>query len=128
MAFINQSGKDPRRGIEKGLKGCQDRLLDVLGPLTKIFDMCEAAHSNNTGIDVAEMRQWVQRAICLLGNLNTALCIERRKSILFKIDPKLADLASKELGECSDGLLFGDDFVKDMSRYVSTFSSLEKAQ
>lgn len=90
--------------------------------------MCEEAHSNNTGIDVAELRQWAQRALCLLGNAKTALSVERRKSILFKIDPKLADLADKEMGERCDGPLFGDDFVKDMSRFVGTYSSLEKAQ
>lgn len=37
LPFINKSGKDPRRGLEKGLKGCQDRLLHILGPLTKMF-------------------------------------------------------------------------------------------
>lgn len=35
LTFLNKLGRDPRRGLDKGLKCCQDRLLDVFGPLTK---------------------------------------------------------------------------------------------
>lgn len=39
LTFLNKSGREPRRGLDKGWKGCQDRLLDVSGPLTKRFDV-----------------------------------------------------------------------------------------
>ncbi|CAH2252658.1 Hypothetical predicted protein [Pelobates cultripes] len=74
------------------------------------------------------MRGWIQWAICLIGNANTALATERRKAILMKIEPKLLNLAISEPGTQPKGLLFGDDFVKDLGKYVSIFTALDKAQ
>ncbi|KAJ1127428.1 hypothetical protein NDU88_005830 [Pleurodeles waltl] len=64
----------------------------------------------------------------MLGNANTQLSIERRKSLLLKIDPKLASLASKDEGPSAKGQLFGDSFIKELGKYVSTFATLAKAQ
>lgn len=56
ISFLNKSERDPRRGLDKGLKDCQDRLLDVFGPLTKMFDLCEEANLQVTAVDVLEFR------------------------------------------------------------------------
>ncbi|KAJ1186556.1 hypothetical protein NDU88_003337 [Pleurodeles waltl] len=73
------------------------------------------------------LSNWAQRAICMLGNANPYISLERRKSLLLKIDPKLSSLATKEEAPDADGLLFGDSFIKEMSSYVSAFTSLDKA-
>ncbi|XP_069073607.1 uncharacterized protein [Pleurodeles waltl] len=39
---------------------------------------------------------------------------ERRKGLLLKLDPKLANLAPKDPGAKADGLLFGDNFIKEL--------------
>ncbi|XP_040272256.1 uncharacterized protein LOC120988684 [Bufo bufo] len=128
VQFLAKSGWNPRRGLESALKACQDKLLDVFGPLTKIFEMAEIAREANTPIDPEELRGWAQRAICIAGNANSSLSIERRKAILFKIEPKLVNLALTEAAGEAQGLLFGEPFIKDMGRFVGAFTALDKAQ
>ncbi|KAJ1163213.1 hypothetical protein NDU88_003676 [Pleurodeles waltl] len=55
ITFFTKFGKDPRKGVDKAWSTCQDKLLDVVGPLTRIFDLAEAAHLNNCTIDPVEL-------------------------------------------------------------------------
>ncbi|XP_044127310.1 uncharacterized protein LOC122921396 [Bufo gargarizans] len=126
--FLAKTGWNAKKGLDSALRSCQDKLLDVFGPLTRILEMAEAARIEGSPVDPVELRGWAQRAICLAGNANTAVAIERRKAILFKIDPKLANLALTEAGKDAQGLLFGESFIKDMGRFVGTFTALDKAQ
>ncbi|KAJ1178338.1 hypothetical protein NDU88_003584 [Pleurodeles waltl] len=121
VAFITKNSKDPRKGLDKGLKSCQVRLVDLNGHITKMLELAEKAYLNEASVDPKKLRQW---AHCLLGNANTALSNGRRKSIFLRIDPKFKDLASKEGGPSTQGHLFGDDFIKDMTKYVGVFSSI----
>ncbi|XP_040298690.1 uncharacterized protein LOC121009547 [Bufo bufo] len=126
--FLTKSGWNPRKGLESALRSCQDKLLDIFGPLAKIFDLAEAAKAEDRQVEPLELREWVQRAICIAGNVNTSLAIERRKAILFKIEPKLSNLALTEAGKEAQGLLFGESFIKDLGRFVGAFTALDKAQ
>ncbi|XP_044130591.1 uncharacterized protein LOC122923810 [Bufo gargarizans] len=126
--FLAKTGWNPRKGLDSALKSCQDKLLDIFGPLAKIFEMAESARVDGSPVDPEELTGWIQRAICIAGSTNSSLAIERRKAILFKIDPKLANLALTEAGKDAQGLLFGDSFIKDLSRYVGAFTVLDKAQ
>ncbi|XP_040276167.1 uncharacterized protein LOC120991412 [Bufo bufo] len=126
--FLAKSGWNPRRGLESALRSCQDKLLDIFGPLAKLFDLAETAKAEDKQVDPLELREWVQRAICIAGNVNTSLAIERRKAILFKIEPKLSNLALTEAGKEAHGLLFGEPFIKDLGRFVGAFTALDKAQ
>ncbi|KAJ1131598.1 hypothetical protein NDU88_009933 [Pleurodeles waltl] len=54
LAFIGKGGRDPRKGLDKGLRLYQDRLMDQTGPLTKIFDIAEEAHLNKECVNVEE--------------------------------------------------------------------------
>ncbi|KAJ1105976.1 hypothetical protein NDU88_003379 [Pleurodeles waltl] len=51
-------GKDPRKGVDKAWASCQDKLLDVLGPFTRIFDIAEAARIYGSFIDPEELTLW----------------------------------------------------------------------
>ncbi|XP_044129979.1 uncharacterized protein LOC122923262 [Bufo gargarizans] len=126
--FLAKTGWNPRKGLDSAIRSCQDKLLDIFGPLAKIFEMAESARADGSPIDPEELTGWIQRAICIAGSTNSSLAIERRKAILFKIDPKLANLALTESGRDAQGLLFGDSFIKDLSRYVGAFTALDKAQ
>ncbi|XP_078503618.1 uncharacterized protein LOC144762330 [Lissotriton helveticus] len=128
LTFFSKFGKDPRKGVDKAWSTCQDKLLDVVGPLARVLDMAETARLEGSDLDPEEISLWLQRSFCLLGNANAAIIHERRKGLLIKLDPKLANLASQDPGVKADRLLFGDSLVKDLSRYVSTFASLDKAQ
>ncbi|CAH2313192.1 tRNA-splicing endonuclease subunit Sen2 [Pelobates cultripes] len=92
-------------------------VLNSLGPSAKIFDMVEATLSDGTPVDLLAIREWAQHSICLIGNSNAALSTERRKAILMKIDPKLINMAISEPGPQAKGLLFRDNFVKELGTY-----------
>ncbi|XP_078506931.1 uncharacterized protein LOC144767311 [Lissotriton helveticus] len=126
--FMRKFSKDPKKGLDRAWKGCKNKLLDVSGPLTKILDTAVTAKDKGVPHDSSEIMEWAQRALCFLGNANMALSTERRRSFLMRIDPQLAEMATTEPGSLANGMLFGDDFVKKMGKYVATFSALVKAQ
>lgn len=126
--FLKKFSKDPKKGLDKAWRGFQDKVLHVCGPLTKILDTAVQAKDSQTPLDATEVLKWVQRALCFLGNANCAVSTERQRSFLMRIDPQLAEMASMEAGIMANGLLFGDKFVKDLGKCVSTFSALDKVQ
>ncbi|XP_078533318.1 uncharacterized protein LOC144819222 [Lissotriton helveticus] len=127
-AFFAKFMKDPRRGIDRSWRSCQDKLLDVVGPVTQIIQLAERAKESGTAMSTEVVAGWAQRALCFLGNANCALAAERRRSLLIKIDPKLGDLATSEAGPIAQGKLFGEPFIKELNKFVTTFSALDRAQ
>ncbi|XP_078506464.1 LOW QUALITY PROTEIN: uncharacterized protein LOC144765813 [Lissotriton helveticus] len=125
--FFAKYMKDPKKVIDRSWRACQDKLLDVVGPLTKIIELAERSQESGQPLPTDDVAGWAQRAMCLLGNANCALSAERRRSLLLKIDPKLGELSS-EAGSVVQGTLFGDPFVKELGKFVATFSALDKAQ
>lgn len=100
----------------------------MLGPLTCILDMAEEARSKNIRVNVDLLRCWAQCAICMLGNVNASLITERRKVVLMRINPKLADMSTREDMGDPKGLSCGESFAKSLRKYVSTFTAFSKAQ
>ncbi|KAJ1176494.1 hypothetical protein NDU88_001772 [Pleurodeles waltl] len=43
VLFFSKYGKDPKKGVDRAWSVCQDRLLDLVGPLTRILDLAEEA-------------------------------------------------------------------------------------
>ncbi|KAJ1099752.1 hypothetical protein NDU88_004850 [Pleurodeles waltl] len=68
LTFFTRYGKDPRKGVDKAWATCQDKLLDIVGPLTRIFDMAESARLDQVAIDPEELSLWAQRAERRLRN------------------------------------------------------------
>ncbi|KAM4748917.1 uncharacterized protein WCC33_006326 [Rhinophrynus dorsalis] len=126
--FLGKTGWKPKKGLDYSLHNCQDKILDILVPCTKISEIVEASASGGGCIDPLSVRGWIQRAICLLGNVNTALATERSIAILLRIEPKLINLATSEPGPQAKGLLFKDNFVKELGAFIHTFTALGKAQ
>ncbi|XP_056389773.1 uncharacterized protein LOC130283973 [Hyla sarda] len=128
MKYLMKSGKFPKKGIERSFKTIQERILDLMGPLTKILNLSEQAASTDQPVDTRQLRGWAQRAICLAGTANTTCSTERRRSILMRLDPQLSHLAETESGPAAAGMLFGDNLMKDINRFVGLFTGLDKAQ
>ncbi|XP_040178560.1 LOW QUALITY PROTEIN: uncharacterized protein LOC120912608 [Rana temporaria] len=126
--YLLKTGKFPKKGIDRSFKNIQDRVLDLFGPLTKILNLAEQAANTGQTVDLTQLRGWAQRAICLTGSANTACSVERRRSILMRLDPQLAHLAESEPGPAAEGMLFGDTLVRDINKFVGMFNSLDKAQ
>ena len=81
VTYMGKYSRDPRKGLDRSLKACQDKLLDMSGPLAKILEMGYEAKASGAPLDPDILVGWAQRSICLLGNPNCALSAERRKSI-----------------------------------------------
>ncbi|XP_069059232.1 uncharacterized protein [Pleurodeles waltl] len=128
ITFFSKFGKDPRKGVDRAWSVCQDKVLDIVGLLARIFDMVELSRLNNDSIDPEELSLWIQQTFCLLGNANSAMIHKRQKGLLLKLGPKLANFAAMDPGPKADGLLFGDSFIKELIRYVTTFASFDKVQ
>ncbi|KAJ1139051.1 hypothetical protein NDU88_005428 [Pleurodeles waltl] len=126
--FLRKFAKDPKKGLDHAWRGCQDKLLDLSGPLMKILDLAIQCKETNSPLNPEVVLEWAQWAICLLGNVSCATSRERRRSFLIHLDPKLAELATNEAGSLASGMLFGDKFVKDLGKYVGTFTALDKDQ
>ncbi|KAJ1099201.1 hypothetical protein NDU88_004305 [Pleurodeles waltl] len=63
LMFFSKFGKDPKKGVDRAWSGCQDKLLDLVGPLTRIFDLAEEAKMDSNPIDPEVLSNWAQRAI-----------------------------------------------------------------
>ncbi|KAJ1213807.1 hypothetical protein NDU88_001438 [Pleurodeles waltl] len=63
VLFFSKFGKDPKKGVDRAWSICQDRLLDLVGPLTRILDLAEDARLEGSQIDPEALSNWAQRAI-----------------------------------------------------------------
>ncbi|XP_056420670.1 uncharacterized protein LOC130361553 [Hyla sarda] len=126
--FLSKGNKNPKKGLDRSFRSCQDKLMDLLGPLSKMLDLAHSAVTNQTPLNSEVMLGWLQRATCIFGNANAALSAERKRSILIKIDPQLTNLATNDPQHPTEGMLFGEEFIHEMGKYVGLFSSINKAQ
>ncbi|KAJ1088295.1 hypothetical protein NDU88_001453 [Pleurodeles waltl] len=101
--FLRKFAKDPKKGLDRAWRSCQDKLLDLSGPLMKILDLAIHSKEINSPLDPEVVLEWTQRAICLLGNANCAMSTERRRSFLICLDPKLVELATNKAGSLANG-------------------------
>ncbi|KAJ1169481.1 hypothetical protein NDU88_001374 [Pleurodeles waltl] len=72
IMFFTKYGKDPRKGVDKAWSSCQDKLLDIVGPQTRIFDMAESARLEHITIDPEELSLWAQLSLYSVDSAVTA--------------------------------------------------------
>lgn len=87
--YMTTQGVYPRKGIKKGLKSDQDKLLDIVGPLTQALVLTDKAICQGCPLDPLIMWNWLQHCIYLLGIENPSLSSEHRRAVLLRIDPQL---------------------------------------
>ncbi|KAJ1138438.1 hypothetical protein NDU88_004823 [Pleurodeles waltl] len=73
VTFMKKWAKDPKKVLDRVWRSCQDRLLDILGPLTKILEMGVQAMEAGVTLDPNFLIGWAQCAVCQLGNANVAI-------------------------------------------------------
>ncbi|KAJ1091841.1 hypothetical protein NDU88_004956 [Pleurodeles waltl] len=49
--FLKKFAKDPKKGLDRAWKGCQDKMLDLSGPITKILELAVQAKETITLLD-----------------------------------------------------------------------------
>ncbi|KAJ1172478.1 hypothetical protein NDU88_004325 [Pleurodeles waltl] len=128
VTFMRRMVKDPKRGIDRSWRACQEKSLDIIGPLTKITERAEDAKKRGAAIVPEILSGWTQWATCLLVNANCTISAELRRSLLLRLDPKIGELASAQAGPDPKENVFGDTFVKDLPKCVQAFTALDKAQ
>ncbi|KAJ1134599.1 hypothetical protein NDU88_001050 [Pleurodeles waltl] len=124
--FLGKCLQHPKKDINQSWCAYQDKLLDLVGPLTHILGMAEDAKASWSLIPPEVISGWAQRAIIVLGDANRAISTERHYSLLIKIDPKLGDLATSVVSPIAQGGLFGDPLIREQGKFVRTFNSLDK--
>ena len=60
MSFLKKTSKDPSKGIDRALRACQDKLLDVSGPLAKILELSFDALDMGALVDPKVLSEWAQ--------------------------------------------------------------------
>ncbi|KAJ1179936.1 hypothetical protein NDU88_005166 [Pleurodeles waltl] len=51
VTFLKKWAKDPKKGLDRAWRSCQDKLLDLSGPLAKILEMAYVAKESQSLID-----------------------------------------------------------------------------
>lgn len=123
-----KEGHDPCKGIEKGLKTAQDKLLDIARPLTQALVLTDEAISQGIPLDPMLIWDWRQQYVCLLGNVNSSLLAERRRAVLLRMDRQLAGMADKELCPSAEGFLFGERFASELRKHTASSATLNKVE
>ncbi|XP_070556220.1 uncharacterized protein [Ptychodera flava] len=111
--------------IDTGLKRVQQRVLNVMGPLGKLWSELEDIRCGRAGeeTDLQTMLSLVEQSILMLGQANVATIYQRRLGIVAKIS-RSQKKAKKLLNKYAPALqhtnksLFGDTFYKKLERHV----------
>ncbi|CAH2320487.1 Hypothetical predicted protein [Pelobates cultripes] len=85
VQFLTKSGKNRSKGLDRSLKSCQDKLMDISGPVAKMSDTLQQTAVSGIPPSIDILRGCIA---CFLGNANAASTSECRRSILMKIDPQ----------------------------------------
>ena len=113
-----------------GLEAIQIRLLDTVGPLASLHVSCHDAITKKQALDPRGVLEAVNNAITLIGNSNSQICYERRRTILRKINPELGSYANKGGLNSNSTELFGEGLRKtikesvDLTKEVAGFARL----
>ncbi|KAJ1135658.1 hypothetical protein NDU88_002096 [Pleurodeles waltl] len=59
VTFLKKYNKDPKKGVDRALQACQNKLLDVSGPLAKILELALQAKETGGSIHSEVLARWV---------------------------------------------------------------------
>ncbi|KAJ1095711.1 hypothetical protein NDU88_000869 [Pleurodeles waltl] len=60
VTFLKKWAKDPKKGLDRAWRSCQDKLLDLSGPLAKILEMAYVAKESQSPINPDILVGWAQ--------------------------------------------------------------------
>ena len=113
-----------------GLETIQISFLDTVGPLASLHVSCHDAINKKQALDPRGVLEAVNNAITLIGNSNSQICYERRRTILGKINLELGYYATKRGLNSNSTELFGEGLRKtikesvDLTKKVAGFARL----
>lgn len=128
VTYMQAKGRDPCKGLKKGLRSAQDKVLDTWGSMTQVLMLANEVMQQETALDSAIIHDWILRGICLSGNANSAISAEHRQASLLRMDPKFLDMAERELSAQAKGKLFRAPFITELRKHAGSFFSLTKSE
>ena len=100
------------------LEAIETRLLDTMGPLAALHAACHGAIEGDQDLDPKTVLEAVSNSISFIGNTNSQIIYERRRSILRKLHPELASCVTRASQSADSSDLFGDDLRKSIKESV----------
>ena len=119
---------------DKPLKELQDKVLDILGPLSTIYEnLWSMFHTmeKDSAIEldkesVSMLMRCIKHAMHMTGDVSTHLAGKRRELVLQKINPLLTSLANEEFTD-TKRQLFGPGFEQRLKIRPETAETIGKA-
>lgn len=127
--LVDFSGKKLDKARDAQLSRIQASVLYVANPLTNLW--AELLGQDLVGdpqavIPVADILEFIQRTLVLLGNANNQISEARRENALECVHPSLRKYGKCEFKD-AEGDLFGDSFKEVLVKKVEADSALSKA-
>ena len=90
--FLKRKRANFNPSVDRRQLNLAGRILDLISPLSLLWQTALSAQSENTGIDPAVVVEAIQRAISLIGKASHCALVDRRKGLLAKLSPETLDL------------------------------------
>ena len=105
--------------IDNILEKVQDKVLDIMGPLSKLWVMTEQVNSgsgSSSTVKIDTVVELLEKTVLLIGQCNNTVSYERRKNVLLGVTGTSSSQVASILKEKAaflqkhDQALFGKDF------------------
>ena len=105
--------------IDNILEKVQDKVLDIMGPLSKLWVMTEQVNSDSgssSTVKIDTVVELLEKTVLLIGQCNNTISYERRKNVLLGVTGTYSSQVASILKEKAaflqkhDQALFGKDF------------------
>ena len=117
--LLNQKKRPQDIVIDNTLEKVQDKLLDIMGPLSKLLVMIEqvnAGSGSSSTVEMDTLLELLEKRILSIGQCNNTITYERRKNVLLGVTGTSSSQVASVLKEKAaflqkyDQALFGKDF------------------
>ncbi len=119
---------------DKPLKDLQDNILDIFGPFCTIYEnllamldsICSDSVIQLDKTSINSFLSCVKHALLLVGDASAGISVNRRESVLKKINPLLACMAQEHFPD-AQRQLFGPGFEQRLKTRSETADTIAKA-
>ena len=85
--LLKQKKKPQDIAIDNTLEKAKDKVLDIMGPLSKLWVMVEqvssgSASGSSSTVEMDTVLELLEKTVLLIGQCNNTITYERRKNVL----------------------------------------------
>ena len=119
--LLKQKNRPQDITIDNTLEKVQDKVLEIMGPLSKLWVMVEQVNSGSASgssstVEMDTVLELLEKPVLLIGQCNNVITYERRKNVLLGVTGTSSSQVASMLKEKAaflqkhDQALFGKDF------------------